>query len=110
MISQSDARSSTVRRQSRASAKPAPTANHVDLDEALLSPSCVFRHPDDVVEDPTLTRAQKIDILEGWLSEATALSVAENEGMGGGEAADIEIVAAALDRAKANLDSTGPED
>ena len=72
-----------------------------DLDQALSSPTSAFRRPEDVVEHPTLTRAQKIEILRRWVYDATQLAVAENEGMGGGEAAEIDVVMAALDRVKA---------
>ena len=75
-----------------------PTVNKIDLDHALTSPTSVFRRPEDIVEHPTLTRAQKIDILRRWIYDATELAVAENEGMSGGEAAEIDVVMAALDR------------
>ena len=78
-----------------------PTVNKIDLDQALSSPTCVFRRPEDIVEHPTLTRAQKIDILRNWIYDAPELAVAENEGMSGGEAAEIDVVMAALDRVKA---------
>lgn len=44
-----------------------PTVNKIDLDQALSCPTCVFRRPEDIVEHPTLTRAQKIDILRRWI-------------------------------------------
>lgn len=75
--------------------------SEIDLDQALSCPTCVFRRPEDVVEHPILTRAQKIDILRRWVYDATELAAAENEGMGGDEAAEIDVVMAALDRVKA---------
>ena len=83
-----------------------PTVSEIDLDKALTCPTCVFRQPEDVVAHPTLTRAQKIDILQRWVNDASALAVADNEGMGGGEAAEIDVVMAALDRVKADDGST----
>lgn len=77
-----------------------PKTGQIDLEKALTCPTCVFRHPDDVVEHPALTRAQKIDILSRWVDDATELAAAENEGMGGGEAVGIDVVMAALDRVK----------
>lgn len=47
------------------------------------------------------SRAQKIEILRRWVYDATQLAVAENDAMGGGEAAEIDVVVAALDRVKA---------
>ena len=81
-----------------------PKVGGIDLDQALSCPTCVFRRPEDVVQHPTLTRAQKIEILRRWVDDATELAVAENEGMGGGEAVGIDVVMAALDRAKAGQD------
>ena len=75
--------------------------SEIDLDQALSCPTCVFRRPEDVVEHPILTRAQKIDILRRWVYEATELAAAENKGMSGGEAAEIDVVMAAFDRVKA---------
>ena len=74
--------------------------SEIDLDQALSSPTSAFRRPEDV-EHSTLTRAQKIEILLRWVYDATQLAVAENEGMGGGEAAEIDVVMAALGRVKA---------
>ena len=75
--------------------------SEIDLDQALSSPTSAFRRPEDVVEHPTLTRAQKIEILRRWVYDATQLAVAENEGMVGGKEAGIDAVLTALDRAKA---------
>ena len=84
-----------------------PKVSEIDLDQALSCPTCVFRRPEDVVEHPTLTRAQKIEILRRWVYDATELAVAENEGMGGGEAAGIDVVMAALDRVNAGYSTEG---
>lgn len=53
--------------------------------EALRTPSDVYRKPDAVVRDAALSREQKLEILEHWEAEAIELQESEGEGMGGGE-------------------------
>ena len=51
------------------------------LARALLDPSEVFETPNDVLIDPALSDAQKIEILRRWEYDASEISVAEEEGM-----------------------------
>lgn len=39
----------------------------------LLQPNRIFRHPGDVVRDPTLTMAEKRAVLSSWASDACAI-------------------------------------
>ena len=39
----------------------------------LLQPTRFFRHPGDVVQDPTLTIAEKRAVLSSWASDACAI-------------------------------------
>ena len=39
----------------------------------LLQPTRFFRHPSDVVRDPTLTIAEKRAVLSSWASDACAI-------------------------------------
>lgn len=64
--------------------------------KARTSPSRYFHHPEEVLDHPDLSRAQKIDILHAWSLDATNLSVAEEEGMGGGEKQYIDDVRTCL--------------
>jgi hypothetical protein len=57
----------------------------IDREKAYLNPAEVFASPEDVVEYAGLSREAKIEILRRWSYEAAELSVAEEEGMGGGE-------------------------
>ena len=63
---------------------------------ALMNPAAAFIAPGDVLIDARLTREAKIEILCHWLYDATELSVAEEEGMGGGEPSKLGAVLAAL--------------
>ncbi len=56
----------------------------MDLEKAMLDPASVFTHPEDVFDDPSLSREQKIEILRRWEYDARDLEVAEEENMSGG--------------------------
>ncbi len=52
---------------------------------ALGEPWRAFEHPDDVLVERGLSRAEKAQILERWAEDARALAIADDEGLGGGE-------------------------
>lgn len=48
-----------------------------DVDwQTLLQPAAAFDHPQDVVNDPNLTRHEKRAILSSWASDASAVESA----------------------------------
>ena len=51
------------------------------FEQAKTDPTLVFERPGDVLNDTTLTREQKIDILRRWEYDERELSVAEEENM-----------------------------
>lgn len=51
------------------------------LDQALLDPTSVYKLPDDVIKDNSLTQEQKVKILHRWEYDARALQVADEENM-----------------------------
>ena len=57
----------------------------VDVAAALVNPADQFGDPAEVVNNPSLSRAQKLKILRQWELDARQLSVAEEENMAGGE-------------------------
>lgn len=71
-------------------------SGNIDLQQARLDPGSVFGGPEEVVEAPDLTAEQKRDILRRWEYDARGLAVAEEEGMGGGEASVLDRIEAAL--------------
>jgi hypothetical protein len=82
-----------------------PTKNSkVDLATILRDPAAVFRTPRDVLDHPGLTREERLAILEQWERDARGLSVAEEEGMTGGE----ESLLARVRRAIAELGRRPP--
>ncbi len=51
----------------------------IDVKQAMLNPTSVFKDPTDVVADENLSRDQKIEILHRWEYDARELEVAEDE-------------------------------
>lgn len=55
----------------------------VNVELAKLDPSSVFQKPQDVLNDKTLSRTDKIDILRRWAYDEREMAVAEEENMQG---------------------------
>ncbi len=53
----------------------------VNLEVAKIDPASVFKTPHDVVDETTLSRSEKIDILRRWAYDEREMSVAEEENM-----------------------------
>lgn len=53
----------------------------IDIDAAKHNPAKAFKHPHDVLEDNSLSRKLKIDILRRWAYDEREISVAEEENM-----------------------------
>ncbi len=51
----------------------------IDVKQAMLDPTSVFKDPMDVVADENLSRDQKIEILHRWEYDARQLEVTEEE-------------------------------
>ena len=56
-----------------------------DFEAALQDPKAFFAEPQDVADNPQLSRDEKLAILRRWEQDALRLSASESEGMGGGE-------------------------
>jgi len=56
----------------------------MDIEKVQFGPGSVYASPNDVFEDSSLTREQKIKILRRWEYDARELAVAEEENMTGG--------------------------
>ena len=67
-----------------------------DFEAALRDPAAAFREPKNIVALSTLSPAHKLALLRRWEREARALSVAEEEGMIGGEPSMLSRVRQAL--------------
>ncbi len=76
----------------------------VDLEQALLDPMSVFTSPEEVLDHPDLTKAQKVEVLRRWEYEESEVAVAEEEGMVAGNPPKLQRVLLALEELGANLD------
>jgi hypothetical protein len=61
------------------------SSSELDFEAALQDPKAFFVEPNDIVAHPQLSREKKLALLRQWEQHARELSVAEGEGMGGGE-------------------------
>lgn len=52
-------------------------------DKSLINPADVYRAPNEVLQDASLTQEQKMEILKQWEYDARELEVAEEENMAG---------------------------
>lgn len=69
-----------------------------DFERAKADPAAVFAAPEAVLQRADYSTEQKREVLCRWLKDAEELSVAEEEGMAGGEPSLMERVSAALAR------------
>lgn len=74
----------------------------------LRDPAGVFRSPRDVLDHPALTREERLAILKQWERDARGLSVAEEEGMEGGEESLLSRVRRAIAQLGEEQAPSGP--
>ena len=75
------------------------------MSRALLDPADVFEAPKDVLASPSLTKAQKIEILRRWEYDVSEISVAEEEGMPSGTGVSVNEVLEALHQLVPDIDT-----
>jgi len=68
----------------------------MDIEKAKFNPAAGFKSPQEVAASQELSREQKIEILQRWEQEATAMEVAEEEGMPGPQAKLLQPIRDAL--------------
>jgi hypothetical protein len=81
-----------------------------EIEKAMLAPSSVFASPEQVLDDPELSREQKIEILLRWQYDSAEACVAVEEGMPGRENDLLSRILVALGKLDADVDieHTGP--
>src|ERR1700733_6778261 len=62
------------------------------LEDIKADPSRFYPSPTDVVRDRRFSDPERLEILEAWERDARALSVADDEGMTGGEPSRLKTV------------------
>lgn len=80
-------------------------ARKFDVEAAKSDPSRYFECPNDVVRDPKLTEAQKIEILRQWETDARLMSVAEEENMPGVQAPPLDGILKAIESLEGSAES-----
>lgn len=80
--------------------------NKIDVKQAILNPSSVFRNPAEVVACVELDRSDKIKILEQWQYDALDIQVAEEENMQGPPSDLLHQVLQALTKLQAESITT----
>ena len=68
----------------------------MDFEKAKLNPAAGFKSPQEVASNQELSRDQKIELLQRWEQEATAMEVAEEESMPGGQPKLLQPIREAL--------------
>ncbi|MEJ2007330.1 MAG: hypothetical protein P8Z30_04100 [Acidobacteriota bacterium] len=77
----------------------------IDLEQAMLDPGSIFASPEALRDQRGLTREQKIEILRRWAYDARQLSVAEDEGMMGGEPSSLDEILSVLNSLAGGYDA-----
>ncbi|MGE4063003.1 MAG: hypothetical protein AB7E79_06505 [Rhodospirillaceae bacterium] len=68
----------------------------LNVTEAKVNPSKFFKHPQEVLTHPELSRQQKLEILHQWEIDARLMAVAEEENMTSGENGHLGAIVSAL--------------
>lgn len=66
------------------------------FEEKKTNPAAAYAHPNEVLEDASLSREQKIEVLREWHYDATRLQDSAAENMTGGEEDRLQSVSNAL--------------
>ncbi len=74
--------------------------------QATLDPTAVYDVPGDVLVDPGLSDAQRIEILRRWSYDAREVSVAEDEGMAHFDGVTLDQVLQALHKLVPHIDTS----
>ena len=72
----------------------------IDLKKARLDPGSVFSSPEDLLENSSLKREDKIDLLMRWKYDAQEVNEATAEGMIGENNDMLRRVSLALEKLK----------
>lgn len=77
-----------------------------NFERALLDPTTVYKQPQDVLLDETLSKEEKLKVLKQWEYDARGLLVAEEENMPGDASSMLQRVLAAIHELDPNYDTT----
>ena len=66
------------------------------FEDKKTNPAAAYAHPNEVLEDASLSREQKIEVLREWHYDATRLQESAAENMTGGESSRLGEVRKAI--------------
>ncbi|MDX1540663.1 MAG: hypothetical protein R3349_04605 [Geminicoccaceae bacterium] len=81
-----------------------------DRAQAFADPAATFVSPEQVLEQPSLSLAERIAILRRWESQVADEPVAEEIGMAGSEPGLLDRILAALDHLESLSGDEPPAD
>ncbi len=67
-----------------------------DFEQAIKCPACVYSLPQEVLDDESLNKEQKIQILKQWEQDACQIITADDENMVGDSPCMLNRVKLAL--------------
>lgn len=73
-----------------------PNLARIHAHKIIENPAAFFDHPMDLVKSGQLTQHEKKEALEKWETDSRMLSIATEEGMGGGAPSRLDEVAEAM--------------
>ena len=68
------------------------------FEDAIKCPVCVYSLPQEVLDDPSLNKSQKIQILQQWEQDALQIITADEENMVGESPCMLNRVKIALSK------------
>lgn len=77
-----------------------------NLQKALFDPMGLYKEPQDVLLDETLSKEEKLKVLKQWEYDARELMVAEEENMPGDSSNMLQRVLAAIHALDPKYDAT----
>jgi hypothetical protein len=80
------------------------TEAEVDFETAVGDPAAYYSGPEGIVDDPTLSKAQKLRFLGEWAQDLAARQTADGEGMAAEDASVAARDAALIKQVKAALE------
>lgn len=81
-----------------------------DYESALENPAAAYVRPADICDDPGLSQAQKVELLDRWRNDVNLRLIATEENMpGSGDAAEeLRSVNEALERLGVDRSESNP--
>lgn len=77
-----------------------------NFERALFDPSAIYKQPQDILLDDTLSKEEKLKVLKQWEYDARELMVAEEENMVGDASSMLQRILMAIHELDPHYDAT----